>query len=227
MKSISTLSLLSIFFITMCTGTVKAQELSFGIYAGAFNYQGDLVEGLIEIKETQPAFGLFGKYLMFRDLAISGNVFFGKISGDDANSEELSMRGLSFESNLVEGAVTLEYHPIGQGRFNSRGDFLKSISPYVYAGVGFTFGEPEVTGFSQGAEDLNNTTTTRLGIPFGLGVQWTFNEKLYVALEGGTRMIFDDYLDGVSISGNPDANDWYVTAGLKVGFYLSGEPSMF
>lgn len=213
--------------ILCCNGRLFSQELSFGVYGGAFNYQGDLVESLIEIKETRPAFGLFGKYLMYRDLAVTANVIFGKISGDDANSEKLASRGISFESSLLEGSIVLEYHPLGEGRFNDRGDFFKSLSPYLYGGVGFAFGEPEVLGLAPGSQDLNNTTTTRLGIPFGLGVQWTFNEQFYVGLEGGTRMIFDDYLDGVSQSGNPKANDWYVTAGIKFGIYISGEPSMF
>jgi len=89
------------------------------------------------------------------------------------------------------------------------------------------FGEPEVMGLPNSSEDALNDITSRLVIPFGIGVQATFNENYYVAFEGGTRYLSDDYLDGVSVSGNPNANDWYLTVGIKIGFYLSGEPSMF
>jgi len=96
-----------------------------------------------------------------------------------------------------------------------------------YVGAGYMFGEPKVTGLPATSEDILNDITSRLIIPFGFGVQGTFSEKYYFGIEGGTRYLMDDYLDGVSVSGNPGANDWYLTIGLKVGFYLSGEPSMF
>ena len=89
------------------------------------------------------------------------------------------------------------------------------------------FGEPTVTGLQPSSEDLLNDITSRLVVPFGIGVQATFNEQFYVGIEGGTRYLTDDYLDGVSLAGNPNANDWYPTVGIKVGFFLSGEPSMF
>ena len=151
----------------------------------------------------------------------------GKITGDDANSDKLAPRGYSFESNVTELSIAAEYHPLGKGRWSNRNELIKSISPYVYGGVGFMFGEPTVLGLPSTSEDLLNDITSRLVIPFGIGVQATFSEKYYVAFEGGSRYITDDYLDGVSISGNPKANDWYLTVGIKVGFYLSGEPSMF
>ena len=205
----------------------KSQELSAGIYGGVMAYQGDLVDGIIDFAEIQPAVGLNLKYRWFKDLALSGNLIFGKLSGNDANSEKLAPRGLSFESNVIEGSIVAEYHPIGQGRWNRKNELIKSISPYVYGGVGFTFGEPETVGLPPESEDLQNNTTARLSIPFGIGVQGTFSEKFYIALEGGSRYVPDDYLDGVSFAGNPDAKDWYITAGIKIGFYLTGEPSMF
>ena len=151
----------------------------------------------------------------------------GKIAGNDANSDKLASRGYSFESNITELSLAVEYHPLGRGRWDKKNELIKSISPYVYGGVGYMLGEPEVMGLPTSSEDLLNDITSRLVVPFGIGVQATFNEKYYLAFEGGTRYITDDYLDGVSLSGNPNANDWYITAGIKVGFYLSGEPSMF
>lgn len=219
-----------LFIIVIClfhTIEIDAQELSVDLYGGVITYQGDLVDGLVDFAELQPAFGAGIKYLWFKDIAVRGSVLVGKISGDDANSEKLASRGYSFESNITELSIAVEYHPLGQGRWSNRNELIKSISPYVFAGVGYMFGEPTVTGLPSTSEDLLNDITSRLVVPFGIGVQATFSEKYYVAFEGGTRYLTDDYLDGVSISGNPKANDWYPTVGLKIGFFLGGEPSMF
>jgi len=206
---------------------VVAQELSFEAYAGAMNYQGDLVDGIVEIKETQLAFGAGFKYQMFSDISIRGSVILGKISGDDLNSERFTDRGYSFENKITEMTVAVEYHPLGRGRWNLRNELIKNISPYVYGGAGYMFGDPTVMGLPPSSEDLADETTSRLVIPFGIGVQATFNESYYIGIEAGTRYLGDDYIDGVSIEGNPGANDWYLTGGIKVGFFLSGEPSMF
>ena len=214
-------------FYLFQTNKIQAQELSVDLYGGVFAYQGDLVDGIVDFSEIQPAYGASIKYLWFKDIAIRGSVLVGKITGDDANSDKLASRGYSFESNITELALSVEYHPLGQGRWDRKNDLIKSISPYIYAGVGYMFGEATVIGLPSTSEDLLNDITSRLVVPFGIGVQATFNEKYYLAFEGGTRYLTDDYLDGVSISGNPEANDWYLTVGIKVGFYLSGEPSMF
>jgi len=204
-----------------------AQELTVEAYAGAMNYQGDLVDGIVELKETQLAFGAGFKYQMFSDIAIRGTLILGKISGDDLNSERFVDRGYSFENKVTEIAVAVEYHPLGRGRWNLRNELIKNISPYVYGGAGYMFGDPTVIGLPASSEDLANETTSRLVIPFGIGIQLTFNENYYVGFEAGSRYLGDDYIDGVSIEGNPNANDWYLTGGIKVGFFLSGEPSMF
>jgi len=206
---------------------IGAQELSVDLYGGVITYQGDLVDGLIDFSEIQPAFGASIKYLWFKDIAVRGSVLIGKISGDDANSDKLAPRGFSFESSVTELSLAVEYHPLGRGRWDRKNELIKSISPYIYGGVGYMFGEPTVSGLPPTSEDLLNDITSRLVIPFGIGVQATFSEKYYVGIEGGTRYLSDDYLDGVSLSGNPKANDWYPTVGIKIGFFLTGEPSMF
>lgn len=209
------------------TYTVDAQELSVDLFGGVVAYQGDLVDGLIDFDEIQPAFGAGFKYLWFQDIAVRGSVMIGKLSGNDANSDKLAPRGLSFESNITELSLAVEYHPLGRGRWDRKNELIKSISPYVYVGAGYMFGEPMVTGLPSTSEDTLNDITSRFVVPFGIGVQATFSEKYYIGIEGGTRYLNDDYLDGVSISGNPEANDWYPSIGIKVGFFLSGEPSMF
>lgn len=215
-------------FLVLSIGLLSAQEVSLGIQGGVIGYQGDLVDGPVDLKEINTVFGANFKYQKWRDLAITANINVGKISGDDANSERLMNRGLTFQSTLLEGTLQLEYHPFGRGgRYTRIGDFFKSISPFVFGGVGYAFTNPEVTGLPAGSTDLDNTITSRLVVPFGLGVQYTFNEFIYLGLEATSRYVPDDYLDGVSIEGNPNANDWYYSFGVRVGFYLVGEPSFF
>lgn len=223
LKSSCLVTLLSTF---LCVQALS-QELSIGLYGGAMTYQGDLVEGLVDLSEIQPAFGVSVRYLWFKDIAITGNFITGKVTGDDANSKSFPDRGFSFESNLSEASLVVEYHPIGRGRWNRTNELIKDLSPYVYGGVGYAFGEAEVIGLPPNSQDLLDVTSSRLVVPMGIGVQYTFSESLYVELVGGTRYVTDDYIDGVSVAGNPDAKDWYLTAGIKIGYYLSGEPSMF
>jgi len=220
--------LYSTLMLVFTISILSAQEISIGLNGGIIGYQGDLVDGPVDLKELNPLFGANIKYQAWRDLAITANFNTGKITGNDANSDRLMDRGLTLTTNLSEVALQLEYHPLGRGgRYNRIGDFFKSMSPFVFGGVGYSFNEPEVTGLPASSPDLDNMIMSRLVIPFGLGVQYTFNENLYLGLEACSRYVPDDYLDGVSLEGNPQAKDWYYSLGIRLGFYLGGEPSMF
>ncbi|NRB62319.1 MAG: OmpA family protein [Saprospiraceae bacterium] len=64
----------------------------------------------------------------------------------------------------------------------------------------------------------------RLAVPFGGGVRYSFHDNW--SLEGilGWRYINTDYLDGLSQTRNPEANDWYFFAGIGANYMIGKSP---
>jgi len=84
-KSIS-LTLVALF--TCLSFAVSAQQkVEFGGFAGFANYQGDLADENIQIGETKVSFGGIVRYHVQPKFIIRGSLFFGQITGDDANSD--------------------------------------------------------------------------------------------------------------------------------------------
>jgi hypothetical protein len=52
----------------------------------------------------------------------------------------------------------------------------------------------------------------------GLGVKYKLSRNLTVSVEIGLRIASTDYLDEVSLKGNPGNNDWYSLTGLTLTY---------
>lgn len=135
------------FFVCLCFFS-KAQKYEFGIFAGASNYQGDLADGIVVLKETQPAGGLLIRFSPLNYLSFKMAFTAGKLSGNDKNFKDASFRkrGYSFTSNIREFAAFTELHlpQFGSGSF---GTFQARFSPFIFIGVGITTlnGEPQAS----------------------------------------------------------------------------------
>ena len=202
-----------------------------GAMVGLANYQGDLVQETVPLfKEGNLGGGIMGRYVFTYALAVRANLMLGKITGDDYNYDEefRRRRGAQFSSSIFELSVVGEWEPLGQWRYLSRGGgFKKLISPYVFAGLGFTFTNPK-TDFSRADFDSANLAAmierdqnaryfkTRISTPIGIGVKFDLSEYWVAGVEFGMRYPFTDYLDGVSRSGNPGRKDWYQFSGITL-----------
>jgi hypothetical protein len=125
------------------------------------------------------------------------------LEGDDSKADDGSRkkRNLSFKSNNVEvgftGAVNL--FPNGN-RYYRRPYF----NVYGFGGVGFIYFNPkaEYQGEKYALQPLNTEGAdySRIGlvIPFGLGARLKAGPNFNIAIEGGYRKLFTDYLDDVS-----------------------------
>ena len=156
------------------------------------------------------------------------------------------VRNFAFKSPLTEIAVRGEYHFLGinhkvlslssgasvmdetsQQSFRMR---TRKVSPYIYVGGGLAIVNPKTNfndklipnpvtaGFRINADKTNSSPKAHLAIPFGGGLRIPLvNSKTVLTFEGGFRPTFSDDIDGVSVSGNPDVNDWYFvgTVGLS------------
>lgn len=195
------------------------------MFGGFANYQGDLVAPQIEFSESRYSYGAFLRYHLNDKVKIKANGYFGFIGGDDANNNDsgLRSRGWSFKSDLLEVVALAEYHPIGKYRYGNAGIFKRQVSPYVFAGVGMVHIEPEVTVTKPEDEGLfpeQGFNSTSISLPLGAGVRFDLIEEMSLGLEGGWRVTFNDYIDGVSTNGNSDKNDLYIFIGTTLSFYF-------
>ncbi len=191
-----------------------------GLFLGMSNYWGDLVEPNAPLfDQASPAFGIMVRNQMSPNFALRGSLYYGKLKGDDKNYDQNFDRGASFSSSLIELGLIGEYDLLGKRRYNGT-TFKRTFSPYLLGGIAVNFGDPKP---KNGDVDYS---TTRLAVPFGVGIRYDLSSKMFLGLEYATRATFSDDIDGISeTTGNPDDNDWYNFAGLVLGFTFGDKDS--
>ena len=195
-------------FLFICSLSLQAQ-LELGLRLGGGNYLGDLAPSSIRgsFSETKVHGGLFLRYHFLESIALRAGANFGQVGSSDANSnsEGRVQRNLSFRSNIFEGELSLEIHPLGLF------DFDLPLSPYFFGGIAaFKFNpQAELDGIwydlqplgteGQGLEgNPEKYQLVQLSIPAGAGLKFMINENWMVGGEFGFRKTFTDYLDDVS-----------------------------
>ncbi|HNG89325.1 MAG TPA: DUF6089 family protein, partial [Saprospiraceae bacterium] len=199
--------------------------------------------------ESNPAGGIYVRHHFSPNFALRGQVFIGKISGDDRNFTEPAwrqQRAYSFISSLSEAGLQLEWDILGKRRFRRHKTVTyqnqnyqqlavvnqvgRTLSPYLFAGGGVVTAsaKPDFTGggalddeaLKKTNIDLENSrkVAAKPMVLFGGGLHYDLSAHWVMGLELGLRYAFSDYLDGISISGNPDMKDWYTFAALQVGY---------
>ena len=189
--------------------SVNAQ-LELGLKGGGTNYLGDLAPSNLRtsLGETKLHLGVFMRYHFFDAVAVRAGANYGKIGSSDANANPGSSRiarNLSFRSNIFEGELSLEIHPLGLF------DFDFPLSPYFFGGVAaFRFNpQAEYEGVwydlqplgteGQGLEGSpEKYNLVQLSIPAGIGLKYSINENWLIGIESGLRKTFTDYLDDLS-----------------------------
>lgn len=222
----------------------KAQKWEGGLLLGLANYQGDVTDPVWDLKETNYSAGLLIRHHLNKNFALRGNLLFGKIAGSDINHESEDWtrenRSFSFESSVSELSLKLEWSPLSKDWLDeNREKFRKSITPYGFVGLGVSFWTP-TNNFNENSDSqLIKRLQTRIAtdkeelksnksgivIPIGAGIKADLTEKIILGAEVGFRPTFNDYLDGISVSANPDKNDWYWFAGATLTFRLADSNS--
>lgn len=197
-----------------------------GLFLGVANYQGDLARSSgIQIADNNMAAGLMARHYLDSTFALRANFIYGKLSGSDFEHSEQVSRGFSFTNDIIELSIVGEFEPLGKYRFRAKSGLATQFSPYLFAGIGGVLINPEtdygsISTIKQTADANADYSSIQLVIPFGIGAKITINDSWLIGLEGGLRNPYSDYLDGVSESGNPDANDWYSFAGATLMYRL-------
>ena len=171
------------------------------------------------------AYGLMLRRYIHSNLAIRGNLLKSRLSSNDNRYTRNESRGIRTETPLTEFSIDFELDILGHRRNRPDGKHIGRVSPYVFAGMGIAFTNPKTTfGISNNDIILDqnaDVSNTRFVVPVGAGLRLQITENLSVDVEIAPRATFSDYLDGVSISGNPDKNDWYGFGSVQLWYKLS------
>lgn len=191
-----------------------------------FIYQGDLSPARAGSYRTlRPGLALMGSRIFNNYFSLRAGLAFGSLRGDDAKfntPEWKQQRNFNFSTRVTELSAVAIYNIAGT---NGRND-IKTISPYVFGGVGFSFHniKRDWSGFNAAyfgneswvveglAADIDHSLPRRLfTIPLGVGIRYPINESFSIAAETGYRFTFTDYLDGFSRSAGPAKKDAFHT----------------
>ena len=225
MRFIKLNSFLFIFLLT--ASIVAAQTYEVGILVGGSVYEGDVSDDALNLRETKPSYGAFIKYNFQNQFTLKAGFNIGRLTGSDANSKDpgIQLRGFAFDNNLREVYIGGEWHFLDEKSSYKRiyNLFTQKFSPFVFIGVGFasTDGLPIAPAdripypFPEAGAKNSFITPS-----FGLGFNYRMNENYCFGIDLGWRPTFSDYIDGVSINGNPNRKDWYFIGGVSFSYIL-------
>lgn len=198
--------------------TVQGQQKTeFGGGLGAFNYTGDLTRKY-RILSHRPAGNLHYKFNLSNAVSFRAGLTAGWIYGSDdkpydafATQRARTFRVFAFETTAIMEYNFLDFkgnHPLIFG------------TPYLFGGFGIT----SITG----AGPVDGTfSPVQPVLPLGAGFKYTLNPHWYLGFEFGARVLFFDYIDGVSYGdtrykdyqyGNWLDNDMYYYAGFSITY---------
>lgn len=238
------LRVLILAFFVLGTLTVQAQQDSckvckpypweLGVTAGVNQYFGDMHCSKPYASQNSFMGGVFARRHLNDFFALRPQVLIGRLAGRDLDnpSNMWDYRRLGFKSSpFVEAALLAEYYPFRERRFTCDGFLLNNLSPYLFAGIGAAYSKPTIYQDGGATFPVNPALLAqdrahmdkfgnRIGmvIPVGLGVKYNMSNRWTLGLEGGYRFSTSDYLDGLSLAGNPDRKDGYFLANVLASY---------
>ena len=199
----------------------------FGPWIGLANYSGDVAQNRIVLGETKAAYGVVFKYHFMPHFDVRAHFLRGDLQGSDQNSSDpgIKARNFSFFSPLTEVGAVLEYNFIEHERLTGTGVFNISVSPYVFVGGAMAFIHPDVKCESPNCPTFPEPGQKRkhFTVPAGIGLRADLIERVSFSGEVGWRPTFADDIDGVSLYGNKNANDWYIFFGGTLSYVFGGQ----
>ena len=222
----------------MCAQTAFS-KFEIGINAGTFIYQGDLTPSRLGAYRTlKPDLTIFVNKLINPTFSLRTSLSFGKLKGDDSKysiPEYRQQRNFLFKSPVFEVSELI----VADLLKNNLTRQYPRLSPYVFAGIGFSFLNINRDWTRFNAEYFSAETSTIQGlaadqqhsppklipvIPLGAGVRYPVSKKISITAETSYRFTFTDYLDGFSKAANDSRKDSY--QGHSIGLiYQFGKPS--
>jgi len=199
------------------------QYADIGFYSGIAVLKGETVHKTFSLKGAGYTGGLIYRRRIGQKFSLRGSVGFGSYRGDDNFYPNKSgRRNFKFESSFIEASAIAEYSFFKERRYD-RGIFYGSFTPFLNAGLGFLYVDPipEAEGPIFIEEEDLEFQNNILSFPIGGGLRMDISENVMISGYINFYVLAGDYLDGLSISGNPTINDYLFTGGLAVTYHVS------
>lgn len=191
----------------------------FGLNMGAANYLGEIggSEGqgrsfLLDMKIpfTRYTGGIFVRKKIFSDVSLKFEGNYVRIAGQDSltGAPERRGRNLSFRTDVFEAALTAEYYFYQIDDMSRTSKHRIDFKSYLYAGFGAALYYPQAYSpldekwhslrplMTEGEENHYDEMT--FIIPYGAGVNFTFNKEFRFGMQIVYRATLTDYLDDIS-----------------------------
>ena len=218
----------------LLSAQVNSGRIELGINAMAFIYQGDLAPSKFgSYKTLKPGAGIFASYKLNKLISLKTALAIGKLKGDDSKFSSPAwrqQRNFNFTTPVTEVSENLVLNI-----FKTAADGGPRLTPYLSAGVGYTFLHirrdysnynaayfVQDAGISSGlaADTAHSLPKGLLNFPVGGGVRYALTNNISLDVASAYRLNSSDYLDGFSLAANPARKDHYLThsVGVIVGF---------
>lgn len=218
------LTLALLFCISSFGLSAQSSLFEAGLFLGGASIGGDLVKSNFgSVNEINLAYGVRIRRYVTPNVAIRVAGTLTKLTSQAQQFDNFGSQTVRSETSLTEISVDGEYDFLG----HRRNWLVKSggVSPYAFLGFGFGITDPKLIYDSEDellkADENADYSRTRIVVPFGVGARWAFSKSGSLCLEIGARPTFSDYLDGISLAGNPKRNDWYGFFGIELWYTLS------
>lgn len=224
-------------FVVPVPGVSQSNFSKFEIGAGAgvFVYQGDLTPLRAgSYKTLKPGLNFFVNRILDAVFSLRTNLVLAAVKGDDAKyslPQYRQQRNFNFKSPLFELSELI----VGNIRGNNLSRQSPGLSPYLFAGLGFSilsikrdwsrfnaeYFSSEASTLSGLAADRQHALPTLVPVvPMGIGIRYPVSSRVSINAETSYRFTFTDYLDGFSKAANDARKDSYMshTVGLIYQF---------
>ena len=208
---------LIISIITCVTAVAQEYKFEIGGGGGFSSYMGDANKN-DPFSELRPAFSLILRKNMNFRLAVKADLLIGSVSGNTGNSDNVYPGNVAakFKRNFYELGGQMEFNFMP---YSDKFTYLltSKITPYMMAGLGFTFAPGDETFFG-------------LNLPVGLGIKYKVVNRVNLGVEYSIRKLFNDGFDAPEKSGfrldNPyqmnggilKNRDWYTVLMLSISW---------
>jgi OmpA-OmpF porin, OOP family len=219
----------------------KPYKWEVGIPLGINQYFGDMHCSKPYASQVNPVIGVFVRRHINDYFTIRPQVLVGRMGGRDLDSpiDQWDYRRLKFRSTpFIEAAVLGEFYPLRERRFTCDGFMKKTLTPYLFGGIGATYSNPTVYQEAgavapviprdlQADRDYLKKFGNRIAavIPVGVGVKYNATRRLTLGAEAGYRFSMSDYLDGISMAGNSSRKDGYFLANILASYRFGDKDS--
>lgn len=189
----------------------NAQVVEVGLTGGLSSYYGDL-NPIKPFNEAKLGFGAVVRYYQGSRWAFRFSYSNMNITASDEKVGICPERKLSFKTNINDFSLIAEFNFFDYWT-GSRRNF---VTPYIFAGIGVETFNPmtlddkelcnvltDVDGYADGDVNKIQDGTAKynkcaVSVPFGLGVKYSVNKRIGLALEWRVHWAWTDWLDDCS-----------------------------